>query len=179
MLIQVNIKYYDYHKGCNEQTFSTNYYYKDFDSINSFEEVKEAYINTLDLVNSISNFNKSKLYFFVDNTVIKPDKKISDVISGIITVIYITALYDFDDNFTLYNTYIWLSSIEFGDYYIFCPRDLTINYIVHKYEKYLESKDFVKPDKIKLIFCGTLVNNEDPIEKYLISSYYTVFRVQL
>lgn len=51
MLVEVNIKN-------NDPT--SKYYTCKFDSTSSFDIIKEAYVSAMDLVNTITDFNKSK-----------------------------------------------------------------------------------------------------------------------
>jgi hypothetical protein len=165
MLVKVYINNYD---------ITSKKYRKEFNNTRTFEEIKDDYINELDLVNTISDFNKSKLYFFANDIVIRPNTIILDVMETVGEYLFVTALYDFDNNFSINNTYVWISHVKIGKYYMFCPLNMKISEAINKYKTYLESKNMLV-DKIKFAHLGRGVNEDDTIGKYSVTSNYAVF----
>jgi hypothetical protein len=76
----------------NNKYITNQNYIQKFNIICSFEEIKEDYINKLDLSNTFNNFDKSNLYFFVNDSVIKPYTKIVDVMEIITIRLHVMAL---------------------------------------------------------------------------------------
>ncbi len=169
MLVQVNIN--TYNTKCDT-------FIKEFETTCDFEQIKEDYINKLDLINTISNFNKSKIYFFTDNIVIRPNTKLEKVVEPGRKRLFVVALYDYDNNFAYTNTYIWLSNVTYGNYYLYCPQNMTIKEIINKYEQHLASIN-IKPNKIILTNAGRRVDETDTVGTYSQSSLYAVFTVQI
>lgn len=165
MLIRVNITNYD---------ITSKYYTSEFKTTCSIEIVKETYINEMNLVNTITDFTKSKLYFFIDFRLVEPNKKILDFVSTDDNKLFIIALYDFDNNFSPFNTFIWISNIKIGNYYMFCPENMTIIDVKDKYNKYAESLNVITT-KIIFVNSGRRVCDDDTIKKYSETSKHAVF----
>jgi hypothetical protein len=165
MLVEVNINNYD---------ITSKNFCKEFNHTSTFDEIKDDYINELDLINTINDFNKSKLYFFANDIVIRPNTKILDVMETVRKYLFVTALYDFDNNFSIDNTYVWISHVKIGNYYMFCPPNMKISEVINKYKTYFESKNIFS-DKVKFAHLGRGVNEDDTIGKYSTTSNYAVF----
>ena len=145
MLIRVNITNYD---------ITSKYYTSEFKTTCSIEIVKETYINEMNLVNTITDFTKSKLYFFIDFRLVEPNKKILDFVSTDDNKLFIIALYDFDNNFS--------------------PENMTIIDVKDKYNKYAESLNVITT-KIIFVNSGRRVCDDDTIKKYSETSKHAVF----
>jgi hypothetical protein len=155
----------------------------DYDNNTSFEEkfnendtlkqIKDKYLNSIS-----KNEMQSKLYFFINDHIVTMDMEIGRFTSEYNRhSVYITAMFDYDNNFTNYNVFIWLSNEFIGQYYMFCPRSMKIKDIKKKYSEYLKKKNVaVEYTNIRFVSYGKIMDNDDLLEKYGPNSYYTVIR---
>jgi hypothetical protein len=165
MSIEVSIIDYD-----NNTHFKST-----FNPNTSLGEIRNEFIKITPETKDMAN----KLYFFINEHICEMHRSISEFTSEYNKKsVYITAIFDYDNNFTNYNAFIWLSNESIGNYYMFCPKNMLMEDIKKKYLDYINKKKPLNIDSknIRFISVGKLASNEDKLENFCRYSYYAVFK---